>query len=225
SKVQRNYSELNPAFVYIDDDGKEEAYTYLKPLFDRKGIKGAVAIVTDLIGQDRYMTKEQLLELYNDGWDVLSHTKSHINLTTIPISQVRDELRLSKETLNSWGIEVSGFVYPNGRRNLEIVNEVKKYYDYALITRAGNNSRPLATYELERVGVGIYGPEPFDIETYKPYVDRGIENSSLNLFMLHVEETPTERLPLIEELIDYVQAQGYNFTNFSCVYEYHKNIL
>src|SRR5690625_4344890 len=225
SKVRRNYGDLEFGGAWIDDDGRIEVYNVLKPIFDSKGIKGTIAVITDRVGTSGYMSWAQILELYNDGWTIASHTKSHANLSEVPLSVVEDELRLSKEALNSRGIKADFIVYPYGRRTQEVIKIAKKYYKAGFTTRADHNNRPLNSFELNRPGVGVYGPEPFTLETQKPFIDYAIQNKTTYFPTTHIAETPTERVHLIGEIIDYAHAQVAYFRSLDDVFEEHGNIL
>ena len=75
------------------------------------------------------------------GHEVGSHTCTHPNLTELSINRLDQELKLSKQYLESIiGNEVLGIAYPYGRFNVNVLSAVSKYYRYG---------RSTAVYQIE----------------------------------------------------------------------------
>lgn len=216
---------LRPSFVFIDDDGKKEVLTVLKPLLDSYGIKFTLAIITGRVGSSGYLTDDDILELYNDGIDIVSHTKTHPNLRTLSDEELDVELGESKSYLENLGIPQKHLMYPYGTVNDRVIRKTKEYYDSACGTSAGINRSPIMTYHLRRLAVGSYSPIGDSLEDYIPYIEEAIRTNAMCLFMTHIGETPEENIPLIGQIIDYVRSRGYDFETYSQAYEKHKNAL
>lgn len=226
--TQRGVPSVGSSFVIVDDDIKSEAYTILKPILDQKGIKGTFAAITGKIGDSGYLTEEQLLELHNDGHDIISHTVTHADLTTLSDSALDADLKDSKQYLKSLGIEAKHIMYPLGRNNAKVRRYTKRYYESAGTTTNYErvNKRPLKTYQVGRLGVGVYGAElEQELESFIPYIEDAIENNLMCVFMTHIAETPSNKIHVIEDVIDYVHSRGYTFETYSEAYEKHKNTL
>ena len=226
--TRRGVSSVSPSFVIVDDDIKTEAYTILKSIFDQKGIKGSFAAITGKIGDSGYLTESQLMDLHNDGHDIISHTVTHADLTTLADSALDAELKDSKQYLNSLGIEAKHIMYPFGRNNAKVRRYTKRYYESAGTTPnyVRVNKRPLKTYQVGRLGVGVYGAElEQELESFIPYIEDAIENNLMCIFMTHIAETPSNKIHVIEDVIDYVHSRGYDFETYSEAYEKHKNTL
>lgn len=226
-KVQNsNEDNLSAAFCFVDDDSKAEVYTVLKPIFDARNAKFSTAVITENIGTDRFMNSTQLKELAADGYEIMSHTANHLHLTQLTDDELTHELTRSKQMLIDWGFNPEYIMYPFGDFNDRVIKETRKYYKAAASTNHHNlNLRPVNTYSIGRVGVGIYGPLPLTFETVKEYVDQAIENKTLCCFMTHIAETPEENIPIIGQLIDYIQSLGYDVTTFGEAYKKHQNVL
>jgi len=149
---EHNFRENNPtikeAFISITfDDAYESIYTHAFPLMRELGFKGVVFIIGGLINGyfegHKTMHKKQLYELFNNGWEMGSHTYSHANLSalkTFTQSQSFPEITLNKLKLEEMGFDIISFAYPFGFfSNPKIIEEVKKSYKYARTTNQGIN--------------------------------------------------------------------------------------
>jgi len=64
-------------FMLTYDDTDEEQFSVAKPEMDKYGFKGVYFIMTISIGRPRYMNKEQIKQLADEGHVVASHTWRH----------------------------------------------------------------------------------------------------------------------------------------------------
>lgn len=113
------------------DDGYEVAYTLAYPHMKKLRLTGICYIVVDWIGQKDRLKMNQLKELVENGWEIASHTLTHPDLTKIPLNQAEIEIAHSKVELELMGFKINTFAYPYGRFNDEIIEIVKKHYDWA----------------------------------------------------------------------------------------------
>lgn len=227
TKIQSSDEDrLSAAFCFIDDDSKAEVYTVLKPIFDARNAKFSTAVITESIGTDRFMDSAQLKELAADGYEIMSHTANHLRLTQLTDAELTHELAHSKQMLINWGFNPEYLMYPFGDFNDRVIKETRKYYKAAASTNHHNlNLRPIETYSIGRIGVGSYGPLPLTFETVKEYVDQAIVNKTLCCFMTHIGETSEKNIPIIGQLIEYIQSLGYDVTTFGEAYKKHQNVL
>ncbi|MFH2046167.1 MAG: polysaccharide deacetylase family protein [Pseudomonadota bacterium] len=117
-----------PLITFVFDDGNDTDYLVAKDIFGVKGEVACSAIVTDWINTKNYLTVSQLQELQDDGWEILSHTKSHPKLTTLSEKQINDELYQSKVVLEQLGLKVNNLVYPYNKYNDDVIKIAVKYY-------------------------------------------------------------------------------------------------
>ena len=136
--------------AFIDDDGREEAYTTLYPLLERFGFKGCFAVIAGRIGRQGYMNYSQLVELQEKGHEIMSHSKTHPNMTQISLAESIYELRNSKVVLEKLGLSVNSFVFPFNETDSVVGYEALKVYSSAFIGEDGN----CTLGSLQRMGTG-----------------------------------------------------------------------
>jgi len=112
-------TKLPPRPVLITiDDGNLDNYTNAYPIMQKYGFTGVLYLVNNYVGYNKYMNKEQILEMVAAGWEVGSHSMNHFDLKTISYEQQRNEIVESRELLEKLlGVPVKTFAYPFGSRN------------------------------------------------------------------------------------------------------------
>ena len=222
----RRISPLKAVVTFTDDDGVAKVYTKLKPLFDSKGITGSVSIISNKV--DVWLTQSQLLEMQNSGWEIISHTVTHRNLTTITNQEIVTELRDSKSQLESFGFKIRSLMYPNGAHNAFIQETAKEYYESAGISWDVVNTCPINSFRIKRVPVGNYtvnGANTDTLDYYKAQVDYAIANNGWVVFMTHIDAISDVQFGYLGELIDYVKSLNVSIMNYSDAYDLFKNNL
>jgi peptidoglycan/xylan/chitin deacetylase (PgdA/CDA1 family) len=135
-----NANNNNKAVILTFDDGYKSQYTNAKPILDKYGYKATFYIVCNYVGGGEglvhpnvRMTWEDIIALYNEGYDIGSHTMSHDDLDSQSEKGIEYEVGGSKECLFDHGINPTSFAYPTntGAENAVVVNTVAKYYDIA----------------------------------------------------------------------------------------------
>jgi len=111
------------------DDGYQSVYTNARPILDAAGYKPTLYINTGpdgLNNQPDYMTTAEVLSLYNTGYEVGAHTRTHPHLPTLTTAEQFAEIQGSKADLIALGMTpASTFAYPYGEYNDQVVQEVK----------------------------------------------------------------------------------------------------
>jgi peptidoglycan/xylan/chitin deacetylase (PgdA/CDA1 family) len=109
-------AQLPPHPIIITfDDGDIDVYQNAFPIMEKYGFTGVFYLVSNYIGQPNYITAEQVQEMAAAGWEIGSHSLSHLDLIKNPERQ-RDEIVQSKEQLETMlGVPVRTFAYPFGR--------------------------------------------------------------------------------------------------------------
>jgi len=103
------------------DDGYLGNYKFAYPVLRQSGIKAILFVITDRIGTRNYLDWQQLREMSENGFEVLSHTLSHRDLELLPENTVREELGRSKQILEqTLGKAVDFVSYPQGSYNRQI---------------------------------------------------------------------------------------------------------
>lgn len=131
------------------DDGLSSALQYALPVMHKYGLRGAAGIITSRPGAPGYMSWDEIRELADAGWDIVSHTHTHQRLADMTESQIRNDLSTAKALLQDHGYEAGAEVLlvPFGSWS-DAVDKVAR--DYHPVCRTF--SAPLST--------GATGPHP-----------------------------------------------------------------
>lgn len=126
------------------DDGYEDNYTTVLPLLKKYNATATFFIVHSKIGEYRYMTRQQIQELIDNGMELGSHTINHQILTDIEPKFLVWEIATSKffmkQDFNRY--IVRSLSYPNGQYNNQIMDLSKEYgYYWAVTGNAGTVSK------------------------------------------------------------------------------------
>ena len=117
-----------PVMLSFDDNDVNQ-YTNAVPLLKKYGFNATFFIMTVTIGQENYMTAEQLKELDQDGFDIQPHTWDHHMVTEY---ETEDDWELQiagpKETLEELlGHDTPFFAYPFGIYDSASAEKIKSY--------------------------------------------------------------------------------------------------
>ena len=110
------------------DDGYDNVYTVAKPVLDAAGVVGSVPIITSLVGNTGRLTWEQIISLYESGWEIVNHSHSHVDYTTLTAEQVDTDLLTSNNLFAANGIRPKAFVFPGNQSNSTLRLAVAKYH-------------------------------------------------------------------------------------------------
>lgn len=148
------------------DDGYEDNYSLLFPILKEFGLKAVIYMVThsetnkwDTKNSDepelKLLTGKQIKEMSDFGIEFGAHTKTHPDLTAIPLSEAETEITESKNTLQAiTGKEVISFAYPYGRLNDDIKLLVKNAgFKYGISTDSGPLALHEDFYRIRRIGI------------------------------------------------------------------------
>lgn len=72
-----------PRIVFTFDDGTITDYTTVYPMMKARGLRGTSYIITSKVGNSGAMSWQQIIEMYEDGWDIQCHTHTHPRLTEL----------------------------------------------------------------------------------------------------------------------------------------------
>lgn len=110
------------------DDAYRSVYTFAWPLFKKAHMPFTVFVSTNQLdaGYESYMTWDMLRELVKAGVTVGGHSDHHDHLSSMPIEQVRQELKHSAERFKQeLGFVPDLFAYPYGEADTEVQKAVK----------------------------------------------------------------------------------------------------
>lgn len=93
------------------DDGRASAMNG-QQLLHEHGMAGTFYINSGLIGRTGYMTRADLETLKDTGQEIAGHTVTHQSLLTLTPTEADRQVCQDRNTLLSWGYDVTTFAYP-----------------------------------------------------------------------------------------------------------------
>lgn len=215
-----NAGNNTPIVTFISDDNKSDFLSIEKPIFDKYKIKSTLAVITDTVGSEDSLTLEQLKQLQEEGFEVVSHSKTHsknifkaseYDLNSVSDENILEEYKESSEWLKSNGFK--GFdviVYPWGEFGNETYRYIElasKYYKY------GINATPYNKDYNDMYINRLFLNKNNSIDKYKKAIDKIIENNGWLILGIHsnTEEMSSEYL---EEIISYMQNKDIQILPF-----------
>jgi peptidoglycan/xylan/chitin deacetylase (PgdA/CDA1 family) len=139
------------------DDGYNDLYTTAYPILKAHGFKGVAYIVSSFVGQPRYVTAAQVIEMDRHGIQIASHTIDHANIGGnasfyTALHQLTDSKRWLENLLDH---PVVDFAYPSGKFNATAIAALKQAgYDTAVTEMFSVNHSLADRYTWTRVRVG-----------------------------------------------------------------------
>jgi peptidoglycan/xylan/chitin deacetylase (PgdA/CDA1 family) len=117
-------ADLPPRPIVITfDDGHLNNYTTAFPIMYKYGFTGTLYIVVNYLGADQYMNADQIKDMVAAGWEVGSHTISHLDVTALEPYRQRHEIVDSRALLESaLGTKVATIAYPFGISNPGVID-------------------------------------------------------------------------------------------------------
>lgn len=163
------------------DDGCETDLVTAAPVLLAAGFQATFYVVADWVGTRGHLSKSQVLELAQLGFEVGSHSRTHAFLPELPTNKVHRELVESKERLEQMtGETVQHFACPGGGCDKRIAQLAREAGYSTLATgRPGKNSHG---FVLSRVAVtrDMKSREVFTLSSGKRLLRRQIRAAILN---------------------------------------------
>lgn len=195
--------KTNTALVtFVFDDGNDSDYDVMKPIFDAQGEVACSAIVTDIVGDEGRLTWVEIAELQAAGWEILNHTKTHTNLTTLNEAQINAEFTVSQAAFAANSIITNNAVYPGNAHNALVRKVTQEYFRGARAATVGSIRKTLHAHALG----GSNADDHTKLTTYQASVDY-VESGGLWL-IFYIHNTDSDDATTISSLIDYIQAKG-----------------
>jgi peptidoglycan/xylan/chitin deacetylase (PgdA/CDA1 family) len=114
-------------FVITFDDGDEDVYTNAFPIMKGYEFPGILFIVSNWLGSTNYLGVDEIKEMSSFGWEVGSHSTSHVNLQDNP-GLTYDQAAPSRVALkNALGLPIDVFAYPNGAATSFTMSKISSY--------------------------------------------------------------------------------------------------
>ena len=178
-----NFDQINnidkKQIIITFDDGYKDLIDNVLPILKKYNFIATCFVISNLIGKknswDLNKTKYTPKNLMNindikewiyKGMFVGSHSHNHIDLTTLNINELSNELIFSKKILeDKIGISINNFCYPYGKVNKFVYERTKKIFKKAVTTNR-------ARYDINKHDVHLI-----------PRIDMGKNLSSFKIFL------------------------------------------
>jgi len=147
--------ELPPRPIVITfDDGDENVYTNAFPVMSELGFPGVLYIISSAVNGQNYLSAAQILEMAAAGWEVGSHSRTHLNLTNDP-GQAWAEASQSRQLLKAdLGVPINTFAYPYGAADAFVMEKVRQFgYQAAVGLGKSALQGPSNLFYLSRIEV------------------------------------------------------------------------
>ena len=88
-----------PLVTLFFDDGWKDNYTRAYEIMKKidPEIVAQLAIIPSRIGEERYLTREETVELHEAGWEISNHTYTHPYLTELSEEEIEEEVLAAYE--------------------------------------------------------------------------------------------------------------------------------
>jgi peptidoglycan/xylan/chitin deacetylase (PgdA/CDA1 family) len=151
--------------VLTFDDGLLNNYTKAFPILRKYSLTATIFVITDFVGQTKYMDWHQLREMSEAGISIQSHTVSHKPLTGLAYEQLMHELSASKKTLEDHlGKHVNFLSLPHGIFNRKVLETAQKAgYQAVCTSDPGFSHLHSSISVLKRINISDH----FQIDIFK----------------------------------------------------------
>lgn len=160
------YGEFPERSVVITfDDGYLNVFSEAYPVLQEYSFHATIFLITGYcgayndwpghqspVGRLPLMDWSQVKEMSADGFEFGAHTRSHPDLSGIPLERAEEEILTSQKQIeDKLGCEVNSFAYPYGYLNSAVKKIVQKNFACACSVKLGQASWPCDLFELPRV--------------------------------------------------------------------------
>lgn len=233
-----------PTLTFIDDDGSKEALENWESICDELGINITSALVTNSVGVGGHASWEDVERLQSKGFEFVSHTHNHINLTTTSAEKIETELSETIKALKEHGCEYRYLVYPYNAINTDLMPLVGRYFEAGVGLGSGktDNSLPIYTYHIRRYSINdssitvekeyngeIVSAASFKtLDTLKNYIDDAVVNNGWMIIMTHLRNDENfyfddAMRSNIVELCNYAVERGVEIKTFGEAFDDFRN--
>jgi len=117
----------NEVYLCFDDGGASAVRA--AGILEEFGFRGHFFIITDRIGENSFVTEDDIKRLSDAGHSVGSHTTSHPDLVPLSADEREKEFRNSKNRIEDLIGECSSISIPMGSYTPQVLDEAEDVYD------------------------------------------------------------------------------------------------
>ncbi len=224
------------AVTFVADDGYQNDWDSIRPIFKEAGVPFVSAVITGSIGQPGHTTLDEIKQFQAEGDEIVSHTVTHPDLNTLGDAALTSELRDSQAALEAAGLTAKEIVYPMGDDSARVEQVARQYYQLGVGVGNGlNDPAALDLFQLHRVAIGSYydvipsTPPHAPTNTlayYEGRVDEAIRTNQWLIYMVHSVGPGFDagQLSALKATVQYAAAQHTTVTTLSGGYEIAKKL-
>ena len=123
--------------VFCFDDGYRGLYQHAFPHMDAFGYTGTIFVLTQLMDENHpsYLTWRMAHRMYEYGWKIEPHSKTHVQLSNRPFELVQYQVLGSMQTVEAQiGIQPRYFSYPSGFYDQQVIDYLKALGFWGAVT-------------------------------------------------------------------------------------------
>ena len=144
---------LRPVIITFDD-GNLDVYQNAFPILQKYDFIATFYIVDQYINGTDMISIDQVKELAQAGWEIGSHSNTHVHLNA-PNVDLQQEIRMAKmETEEKLGVTIHSFAYPFGEINDEVIAKTSRFgYSSAVGLGSSYTHNLSSIYYLSRIEI------------------------------------------------------------------------
>jgi len=168
------------------DDSCLSTYANAYPVLKSNGLTGCLSVVTDFVGKEGRYSWESIREMTDNGWEVVSHTRTH-DMWDLTPEKIQNEIIDSRRILRERGFPARIFITPGGpwqekqpgqfAAGTPFDRTVRQTYDGFINGERHPMKLPTDPYAIGRYGCECYNLEQYNrtIREIKEEIDRSVE--------------------------------------------------
>lgn len=189
------------------DDGNTSQYEIPVPILKAGNQKAVFYINSGELGQDTFMTWNQVMELHTGGFEIGGHTVNHIELPTVTQTTINSEVNQDYANFVAHGITPTNFASPFGAYdNKTLATIAKKYNSHRAFANQGLNFWPYNKYIL----YVRYITNQTSVEQAIAWIEEAMAQDGWLVLVFH------EILPVVDPTDDY----SWETTKFQAFIDY-----
>jgi peptidoglycan/xylan/chitin deacetylase (PgdA/CDA1 family) len=164
------------------DDGRTSQFKYARRVLNASGLRATYAIITRAARNPSVTSWAEIMTLYREGNDIAAHSRTHPDLTAIPLAKLKGEVEGSYRDLAGRGMTPTTFVYPYGAMNSNVERLVRSAgFGGARGSYFGLDGRSADKFNLQDIVIDKTMP----IAKVEEWIDQAVAHKRWVVFELH----------------------------------------
>ena len=226
NQILTNSSLTNQKYVIITfDDGYQSVYDNAFPIMEKYNYKGIIFLISSYVKTNysrTFMDIYEINELLKAGWEIGSHTISHVYLDRCSLKDQIKEIHGSKFNLEElFKTKLNAIAYPYGIINDNIIAITSMNYDYGFTTLDGNNEFLTNYYDINRhLIMNDTSMKDFKMMLTSKYINCEINPSIFRSELIVELQLPVQlQITNIKILYNYIEQKNYSINNHKLIFK------